>query len=157
MVVACLAFLYYRLYLFNVYNCVWFIVRNYSFILYIFVVLLVYCQFVMDFFFHVNICVNFFCYKGYIFFETYYHIVMVINSKLLISHDILKNILIQNQPKRTLYTTPNHTVQNWGTVWLWFWPNCIVKCSAKNNKKLHWTTLRKPLIGTIFGLGFFFK
>ena len=41
--------------------------------------------------------------------KTYYHIVMIINSKLEIDHDILKNIPSQNRPNRTLYTTLNQT------------------------------------------------
>ena len=32
---------------------------------------------------------------------------MVINSKLVIDYDILKNILAQNWPNHILYTTPN--------------------------------------------------
>ena len=45
------------------------------------------------FFCLVYICVTFFVtHVIYIFFETYNHVVMVINSKLVIVHDILKNI-----------------------------------------------------------------
>ena len=71
---------------------------DYFFVLYIFVVLfsLLYHGNFFFFFGLLYICATFFCYIGYIFFETYGHIVMVINSKLVISHDILKNIPAQN-------------------------------------------------------------
>ena len=39
----------------------------------------------------------------------HYHIVMIVNSKLEIYHDILKNIRSQNRPHHTLYITPNCT------------------------------------------------
>ena len=73
-----------------------------------------------------SICHGFFFFSGsciylcYIFFytcyifpkkikKTYYHIVMIINSKLEIGHNILKNIPSQNRSNRTLYTTLNQT------------------------------------------------
>ena len=34
---------------------------------------------------------------------------MIIKSKVIIGHNIFKNILAQNQPNRTLYITLNHT------------------------------------------------
>ena len=34
---------------------------------------------------------------------------MVINSKLVIGHDILKNVPFQNQPNYTLYTALQYT------------------------------------------------
>ena len=65
-----------------------------------------------DFFFFlvvlVYICVT--------FFETYSHIFMVINCKLVINNDILKNIPAQNRSNRTLCTTPHMWSLNWGVV-----------------------------------------
>ena len=57
----------------------------------------------MDFFF----VLYYMCYSFlvYIYIKTYRYIVLVINSKLVIGYDILKNILAQNQPNCTLYTT----------------------------------------------------
>ena len=40
-----------------------------------------------------------------LFFETYCHISMVINIKLIIGHLILKNIPVQNQPNCTAHMT----------------------------------------------------
>ena len=50
----------------------------------------------------------FFGYIGYLFFLNY-HIVMVINNKLVIGYEILKIIPTQSQSYRTLYTAPNCT------------------------------------------------
>ena len=49
------------------YNCIWFTVMDYYFVLYIFVVLLIYCQSVMYFFFPLYIFVFLFCYTCSIF------------------------------------------------------------------------------------------
>ena len=40
-----------------------------------------------------------------LFFETYCHIFMVINTKLVIGHHILKNIPVQNRPNYTALMT----------------------------------------------------
>ena len=71
---------------------------DYFFVLYIFVVLLVYCEIVMEFFFLlVYICVIIILYIYiYIYKLTYCHIIMIINSKLVIGYDILKNISTKN-------------------------------------------------------------
>ena len=42
-------------------------------------------------------------YRLIFFKKVYYHIVMIINSKLEVDHDILKNIPSQNRPNRILY------------------------------------------------------
>ena len=79
--------------------------------LYIFVVFLFYFLSIMIFFFFfvlVYICVT--------FFETYSHIFMVINCKLVINNDILKNIPTQNRSNCTLCTTPHMWSLNWGVV-----------------------------------------
>ena len=86
-----------HVYLFNMYNCIWFSVMDYFFVLYIFVVLLVYHKSIMDFFFFSILYIfvlHFLLHMLYIllFFETYYHIFKVINTKLVIGHHILKNI-----------------------------------------------------------------
>ena len=63
-------------------------------------VLLVYYQFVVNFFFFFLSCIYlcyFFCYTGYIYIYNYCHIVTIINSKLEIDHDILKNICGVNE------------------------------------------------------------
>ena len=71
---------------------------DYFFVLYIFMVLLVYCQIVMEFFFLlVYICVIIiFLLYIYKYILTYCHIIMIINSKLVIGYDILKNISTKN-------------------------------------------------------------
>ena len=71
---------------------------DYFFVLYIFVVILVYNGF---FFYLLYICVTLFVLYIYIYiyiyiFETYCHIVTVINTKQVIGHHILKNIPVQN-------------------------------------------------------------
>ena len=78
------------------------------FYLYIFVVLFVYCQSVMDFFFLscIYLCFFFFGYIGYLFFLNY-HIVMVINSKLVIGYEILK--IIQPKTNHTAHYTLHQT------------------------------------------------
>ena len=58
----------------------------------------------MNFFFCLVLYVLLF-FGIYIYIKTYRYIVLVINSKLVIGYDILKNILAQNQPNCTLYTT----------------------------------------------------
>ena len=58
------------------------------------------------FFCLVYICVTIFVIYIYIYmflFKTYFHIVMVINIKLVINYDILNNIPTQNRPNCTLY------------------------------------------------------
>ena len=64
-------------------------------------VLLVYYQFVVNFFFFfclAYICVTFFVTQViYIYIYNYCHIVTIINSKLEIDHDILKNICGVNE------------------------------------------------------------
>ena len=48
----------------------------------------------------------------FFYWKTYCHIVIInINSKLEICHDILKNIPSQNQPYRTLFIAPHRKVQ----------------------------------------------
>ena len=62
-------------------------------------VLLVYYQFVVNLFFFfclANICVTFFV-TQVIYIYNYCHIVTIINSKLEIDHDILKNICGVNE------------------------------------------------------------
>ena len=67
---------------------------DYFFVLYIFVVILVYHGFFFDLSY---ICVTLFVLYIYIYiFETYCHIVTVINNKQVIGHHILKNIPVQN-------------------------------------------------------------
>ena len=80
----------------------------------------------------VYICVTFFCYIGFFFFllETYSHILMVINCKLVINNDILKSILTQNRPNRTLCTTPYHTCDHKIEVQC-----CVVMILAKSHRK----------------------
>ena len=67
------------------------------------------------FFFCIYLC-YFFCYTNYTFFLTYCHIVMIINSKLVIDHDILQNILAKYRPNRTFYIAKHMYLQNWGVV-----------------------------------------
>ena len=73
---------------------------DYFFVLYIFVVLLVYCEIVMEFFFllvYICVIIIFLLYIYiYIYILTYCHIIMIINSKLVIGYDILKNISTKN-------------------------------------------------------------
>ena len=94
----------------KMYNCVWFTIMDYSFI-YIY---LWYFLFTVNlpwifFFFVLYIFVLFFfCYIIYLFILNY-HIVMVINSKLVIGYEILKSIPTQNQSYCILYTAPNCT------------------------------------------------
>ena len=73
-------------------------------------ILLVYCQFVMDFFFFFFVLyifvLHFFITQVIFFFKKkYYHIIIIINSKLEIGHDILKNIPSKNRSNHTLYIT----------------------------------------------------
>ena len=64
----------------------------------------------MEFFFLlVYICVIIILYI-YIYKLTYCHIIMIINSKLVIGYDILKNISTKNWPSHTFVqcTKPHH-------------------------------------------------
>ena len=86
-------------------------------LLLLFCIYLWYLLFILSWFFfffnHIYLC-YFFCYTSYIFFLklTVTHIVMIINSKLEIGHDILKNY----HPKADQITlcTPHIWPQNWG-------------------------------------------
>ena len=58
----------------------------------------------MDFIFVLYIFVlHFFITQVIFFLKKYYHIVVIINSKLEIGHDILKNIPSKNRSNHTLY------------------------------------------------------
>ena len=79
---------------------------DYFFVLYIFVVLLVYCQIVMENFIflllYICVIIIFLLYIYiYKYILTYCHIIMIINSKLVIGYDILKNISTKNWPSHT--------------------------------------------------------
>ena len=58
---------------------------------------------------------------------------MVINSKLIIGHDILKNISLKNQPYRTLYTAPHICGDSFGQTIL---QSAVFKM-AQNSTKPH--------------------
>ena len=77
------------------YNCVWY---------FLFIVNLSWIFFCL-----VYNCITFFVTQVLYFFDTYCHIVVVINRKLIINLDILKNVLSLNQPNHTLYTAPHCT------------------------------------------------
>ena len=51
------------------------------------------------------------CVYIYIYIK-FCHIVIIINSKLEIGHNILKNVQSQNRLNRTLYTTLNRSIQH---------------------------------------------
>ena len=110
-----------HVYLFNMYNCIWFSVMDYFFVLYIFVVLLVYHKSIMDFFFLLYIFVLLFLlHMLYIllFFETYCHIFMTSNwSSHLEKYTSLKST--------KLHYTYDHKTE--------------VQYGAKNGQKLHQT------------------
>ena len=106
------------------------------FVLYIFVVLLVYYKSIMDFFFlsFIYLC-YFFCFIYiyiyiYIYIETHCHIFIVINTKLVISHHIWKNIL-GLKPTKLHHTYDYKTKVQYGT---------------KNGQKLHQSAPWTPLI-----------
>ena len=89
-----------------------------------------------DFFFFfcwscIYLCYFFLLHRFFFFLlETYSHILMVINCKLVINNDILKSILTQNRPNRTLCTTPYHTCDHKIEVQC-----CVVMILAKSHRK----------------------
>ena len=92
----------YRIYLFK-----WFTIMEYYY--YYYYLVYIYGTFslhqsIIDFFFLVYICVTFFVTRLYIYIETYCHIVMVINSKLLIWSWHFWKIYQIKSNQTTLYT-----------------------------------------------------
>ena len=122
-----------HVYLFNMYNCIWFSVKDYFYVLYIFVVLLVYYKSIMDFFFlsFIYLCYFFVLYIYiYIYIETHCHIFMAINTKLVIGHYIWKNIPSLKSTKLH-HTYDRKTEEQYG---------------AKKGQKLHQSAPWTPLI-----------